>query len=115
MTPKTLFCTEGKKSKNHCGKWPEPKIVLIMDNVGFHYSDKVWQMCKDAGVKSDFLEPYNPIEEFFGHVKAYAKSQQKKQWGLIQRDFETYLKAYVKAVGSRQGSAKVISATMGFA
>lgn len=25
----------------HCGKWPEPKSVLIMDNVSFHRSDRL--------------------------------------------------------------------------
>lgn len=95
---------------HHCGKWPEPETVLIMDNVGFHYSERVQQMCQDAGVKSDFIAPYsprtNPIEEFFGEVKAYIKSQRKANVTLIQRDFERYVKSCVKAVGSRQSSAE---------
>jgi len=94
----------------HCGKWPEPKTVLVMDNVAFHYSDRIQQMCRQAGVKTDFIAPYtpvsNPIEEFFGEVKTYAKSQHKTHWGLIQRDFEAYVKACVKAVGSREKSAE---------
>ncbi|KAF4629024.1 hypothetical protein G7Y89_g9127 [Cudoniella acicularis] len=62
----------------HCGKWPELETVLIMDNVSFHNSDRIRQMCEDAGVKSDFLALYtlraNPIEEFFGEVKTHVKS-----------------------------------------
>lgn len=95
---------------HHCGKWPEPETILLMDNVGFHDSKKVQQLCEDAGVKWDFLAPYtprtNPIEEFFGEVKAFAKSQHKKHKSLIRRDFETYVKACVKAVGGRQESAE---------
>lgn len=94
----------------HCGKWPEPETVLIMDNVAFHHSDKVRQMCVDAGVKLDFTPPYtprtDPIEEFFGEVKTFVKSQRKSYMGLIQRDFESYVKSCVRAVGSRPESAK---------
>lgn len=24
-----------------CGKWPEPKSVLVMDNASFHYSERI--------------------------------------------------------------------------
>lgn len=53
----------------HCGRWPEPKSVLIMDNASIHRSDRIEQMCLEAGVKLVYLPPYspdlNPIEEFF--------------------------------------------------
>ena len=53
----------------HCGRWPEPKSVLVVDNASFHHSDRIAQMCADAGVKLIYLHPYspdlNPIEEFF--------------------------------------------------
>lgn len=29
----------------HCGKWPEPKSVLIMDNASFHHSDHIEEIC----------------------------------------------------------------------
>jgi hypothetical protein len=35
----------------HCGRWPEPKSVLVMDNASFHHSQKIWQLGADAGVK----------------------------------------------------------------
>ncbi|KAK7928432.1 hypothetical protein PG985_005430 [Apiospora marii] len=94
----------------HCGRWPQPETVLVMDNVGFHYSERVQQMCREAGVKSDFIAPYtprtNPIEEFFGQVKACIKSQRKSNSSLIQRDFESYVKSCAKVVGNQQGSAE---------
>ncbi|KAF2963349.1 hypothetical protein GQX73_g10225 [Xylaria multiplex] len=70
-------------------RWPEPESVLIMDNVGFHYSDRVQQMSKSAGVKSDFIAPYTPrtnsIEEFFGQVKAQMKLRRKDTSSLVLR------------------------------
>jgi hypothetical protein len=29
----------------HCGRWPEPKSVLVMDNASFHHSERMTQMC----------------------------------------------------------------------
>ena len=53
----------------YCGKWPEPKSVLVMDNASFHHLERIQQMCDDAGVVLLYLLPYspdlNPIEEFF--------------------------------------------------
>lgn len=61
----------------HCGKWPEPKSVIVMDNASFHHSDRIKGMCADAGVKLLYLPPYspdlNPIEEFFSELKAYIR------------------------------------------
>jgi hypothetical protein len=52
----------------HCGRWPGPRSVIVMDNASFHHTDRLDQMCRDAGVKLVYLPPYspdlNPIEEF---------------------------------------------------
>jgi len=60
-----------------CGKWPEPKSVLVMDNASFHHTERITQMCYNAGVKLVYLLPYspdlNPIEEFFAELKAFIK------------------------------------------
>jgi transposase len=62
---------------HHCGKWPEPKSVLVMDNASFHRSAKIEQLCIAAGVKLLYLPPYspdlNPIEEFFVELKTFIK------------------------------------------
>lgn len=59
----------------HCGRWPEPKSVLVMDNASFHHSESIAQMCAEAGVKLVYLPPYspdlNPIEEFFAEFKSF--------------------------------------------
>jgi transposase len=61
----------------HCGKWPEPKSVLVMDNASFHHSDRIKQMCSETGVKLVYLPPYspdlNPIEEYFAEPKAFIR------------------------------------------
>jgi hypothetical protein len=84
------------------GRWPEPETTLIMDNVSFHYSDRIGQLCKYAGVEFDSLALYtlrtDPIEEFFGEVKTHIKSQRKSHESLHQRDSEEYVKSYIKAV-----------------
>ena len=61
----------------HCGRWPEPESVLVMDNASFHRTERIEQMCADAGVKLVYLAPYspdlNPIEEFFAELKKLIK------------------------------------------
>lgn len=43
----------------HCGRWPEPKSVLVMDNTSFHH--RVKQLCSDMRVKLLYLPPYSPV------------------------------------------------------
>jgi transposase len=60
-----------------CGKWLEPKSVLVMDNASFHHTERITQMCYDARVKLVYLPLYsldlNPIKEFFAELKAFIK------------------------------------------
>jgi transposase len=66
---------------HHCGRWPEPKSVLVMDNASFHRLDRIEQMCAEAGVRLTFLAPYtpdlNPIEEFFAELKTYMRKERR--------------------------------------
>ena len=94
----------------HCGRWPEPKSVIIMDNASFHHSGRVRQLCSDAGVRLLYLPPYspdfNPIEEFFAELKAYIK----KAWPGYENDpdqgFHAFLRRCVHDVGAKQESAE---------
>jgi transposase len=60
--------------------------VIIIDNISFHYSDRVKQLCSDIGVRLLYLPPYsldfNPIEEFFAELKAYIK----KAWPSFEKN-----------------------------
>ncbi len=94
----------------HCGRWPEPKSVIVMDNASFHYSEKITQICADAGVKLVYLPPYspdlNPIEEFFAELKGFIK----RYWGYFEDDpsqgFDSFLEWCIKVVGAKHDSAR---------
>jgi transposase len=79
-TDGALFKDYIEQLLQHCRPFPEPNSVLIMDNASFHHSERIEQMCCDAGVVLLYLPPYspdlNPIEEFFAELKAFIK----KQW-----------------------------------
>lgn len=42
-----------------CGRWPQPKSVLIMDNASFHRTARVEDLCAEAGVVLMYLAPYS--------------------------------------------------------
>jgi transposase len=94
----------------HCGRWPEPKSVLVMDNASFHHSERISQMCADAGVKVVYLPPYspdlNPIEEFFSELKGFIK----RNWSYFADDpdraFCTFLERCINQVGVKKDSAR---------
>lgn len=97
----------------HCGKWPEPKSVLMMDNASFHHSKRVEQMCSEAGVKLVYLLPYLlvvpdlnlVIKEFFAELKAFIKRNQKIYKQDPGQDFNVFLEWCVDTVGQREESA----------
>lgn len=94
----------------HCGRWPEPNSVLVMDNASFHHTERIAQMCADAGVKLMYLPPYspdlNPIEEFFAELKAFIK----RSWSIYEEDaaqgFNVFLEWCVEQVGNKEQSAR---------
>jgi transposase len=58
-----------------CGRYPEPKSIIIMDNCSIHHTPRIRQIADRAGVLIAWLPPYspflNPIEESFHDLKAY--------------------------------------------
>jgi len=92
-----------------CGRWPQPKSVLVMDNASFHRTARVEELCADAGVILMYLPPYspdlNPIEEFFAELKAFIRRNWKVQQSNPQ-EFESFLEWCVEVVGGRGSSAK---------
>ena len=87
-----------------CGRYPEPKSVIVMDNASFHRSGKIIQMCREAGVVLEFLSPYspdfNPIEEHFGVLKKFIKKKWRENEDFIAREFKMFLEWCVDVVGS---------------
>jgi transposase len=94
----------------HCGRYPEPKSVIILDNASFHHTERVEQLCHDAGVQLLYLPPYspdlNPIEEFFAELKAYIKRNWKEYAENPSQGFDSFLEWCVDMVGGRISSAE---------
>lgn len=93
-----------------CGRWPEPKSVLVMDNASFHHTERIEQMCHDVGVKLVYLPPYspdfNPIEEFFAELKAFIKRNWRNYETNPEHGFDTFLEWCIDVVGGKDRSAK---------
>jgi transposase len=77
-------------------KWPEPKSVLVIDNISFYHTERIKQMCHDTGVKLVYLLLYspdfNPIEEFFAELKAFIKQNWQNYKENIEQGFDNFLK-----------------------
>ena len=62
-------------------RFPEPRSVLVMDNVATHHSPWVKLLCLEAGVILEYLPPYSPdlspIEESFSALKAWMRKNRK--------------------------------------
>lgn len=92
---------------HHCGRWQEPKSVLIMDNASFHHTERITELCSNAGVKLLYLPPYspdfNPIEEFFAELKAFVRRNWQHHTG---QDFKDFLEWSLDVVGAKRESAE---------
>ena len=77
LTDSDLFEDFIAQLLHHCGRYPEPKSVIIIDNASWHHSEKILQTCRDAGVILEFLLLYlpdfNSIEEHFGVLKILSR------------------------------------------
>ncbi|KAI2880156.1 hypothetical protein CBS76997_11432 [Aspergillus niger] len=108
--PASIFEDFMEQLLHHCGRWPEPKSVMVIDNASFHHTERVEQMCSDAGVKLLYLPPYSPdlnsIEEMFAELKAFIK----RNWKVFKEDselnFDAYLEWCIDVVGTRKLSAE---------
>jgi transposase len=109
-TDSTVFENYIEQLLHHCGRWPAPKSVLVMDNASFHHTDRIKQMCSDAGVKLVYLPPYspdlNPIEEFFSELKAFIKRSFRLYLDNPSRGFHEFLQWCIDIIGAREQSAR---------
>ena len=109
-TDSALFDDFVAQLLQHCGTGSDRHSVLVMDNASFHQSDRLRQMCEEAGVTLLYLSPYsprfNPIEEFFAELKAFIK----KSWQVFEeapgQGFDVFLQWCIDEVGERQDSAR---------
>jgi transposase len=109
-TDSALFDDFVAQLLQHCSTGSDRHSVLVMDNASFQRSDRLRQMCEEAGVTLLYLSPYsprfNPIEEFFAELKAFIK----KSWQLFEeapgQGFDMFLRWCIDVVGERQDSAR---------
>lgn len=109
-TDATMFKDFIEQLLRHCGRWSEPKPVLVMDNASFHHSERIAQMCTKTGVKLVYLPPYSPdlnlIKEFFAELKGFIR----RNWNYYEEDldqeFGWFLNWCINKVGARKESAR---------
>jgi transposase len=81
-TDASIFEDVIEQLHHHCGRWPAPKSVLIMDNTSLHYTDRIRELCSNVSVKFLYLQPYspdfNPIEEIFAEQEAFVRRNWQK-------------------------------------
>jgi transposase len=94
----------------HCSRWPEPKSVLVIDNASFHYTERLEQICYNAGVKLMYLSPYsanlNLIEDVFADLKAFIKKNWRAFEEAPEQGFNSLLEWCIDVVGGREGSTR---------
>lgn len=81
-----------------------------MNNASFHHTDRVIQMCLDAGVKLVYLPSYspdlNPIEEFFAELKVFIKRNWQAFKDNLWQEFGIFLEWCIDVVGEKESNAK---------
>lgn len=82
----------------------------MIDNASFYHSERIQQMCDDAGVVLLYLPPYspdlNPIEEFFRELKTYIRQAWDEHISFVRANFRSFLEECVEVVGARKRSAR---------
>jgi transposase len=63
--------------------------VVVMDNVGFHKSEKVIALIEETGAKCIYLPPYhpelNPIEEMWSKIKTILRKLSARSLNAFKR------------------------------
>jgi transposase len=96
----------------YCGRFPEPRSVVFMDNASFHnISTRIKEMFAKAGVLLEKQSPYspdlNPIEYYFGALKNYIRSRLLEDEDLICSDFKSYLQMQIKVIGQGERGKRI--------
>jgi transposase len=94
-----------------CGRYPEPRSVIFMDNASFHFfSQSLRDLFTQAGVIIEYQVPYSPdlspIEYLFGSVKNRIRKSSQEDADLIQADFKSYLQMQIRILGEDRKIAR---------
>lgn len=89
---------------HHCGRWPEPISVLVMDNASFHRSEGLEQMCADAGVKLVYATIFaGPESNWRVFCWAQTGTTTRK---TRSEDLILFLEWCINVVGAKEESAR---------
>jgi transposase len=93
-----------------CGRFPQPRSVIFMDNASFHFSKRIEQMIANAGVILEYSSPYSPdlmpIEHYFGSLKNIIRSKAQDDEDLIRGDFKSYIEMQIGMMQEDEESAR---------
>lgn len=82
-----------------CGRFPQPRSVIFMDNASFHLSKRIEQMIANAGVILEYSSPYSPdlmpIQYYYGALKNIIRSKAQDDEDLIRGDFKSYIEMQI--------------------
>lgn len=85
--------------------FPGPRSVLVMDNCRSHHGEDVKEMCRQAGVRLEYLPTYSPdynaIEESFSELKSWMR-RNRELVPLFAPFFEAYIHLAVSHCCSAQ-------------
>ena len=81
--------------------FPQPRIVLILDNVNIHLDTRVQEAAERKGMLVRFLPPYSPdfspIELTFGLLKAWMRRHWRDLQPTFRGDFKGFLRHAIEA------------------
>ncbi|KFY68595.1 hypothetical protein V498_10594 [Pseudogymnoascus sp. VKM F-4517 (FW-2822)] len=93
-----------------CGRWPQPKSVLVIDDVPVHHTDRIEQMCYDAGVKIVYLSPcsadLNPVEKWLAELRRIIKLNWQTNQKIADQGFDVFLQRCIATISSNGELAK---------
>lgn len=95
----------------HCGEYPKPRSVVIMDNATFHnISIRIKDLYSKAGVLLIKQSPYSPdlnaIEYFFGSFKNHIESRAIEDEDHIRGDLKNYIRMMINTLGRGENGKK---------
>jgi DDE superfamily endonuclease len=105
LTELTVFENFIRQLLPLCGRWPQPKSVFVMEDVPFHHTERIEQMCYDAGVKIVYLPPcsvdLNPVESFLAELRRFMKLNWQINQENPDQGFDIFLQWCLATVGSK--------------
>ncbi|KAL7920857.1 hypothetical protein ACQKWADRAFT_297565 [Trichoderma austrokoningii] len=87
-----------KRLLPYCGRFPEPRSIVFMDNASFYnISIKIKEKFAKAGY-------------FFGSLKNHIRSRSLEDEDLIHGDFKSYIQMQIKLLGQGEMGKKMAKA-----